>query len=287
MDQCPGADQAQQAIQPTADALAPSASRQFRPALPAFRRTENPLRDDLPIIRLDPACHREAGLGQGDIMQGIFLSAALAVFTATALANPATDAVHLQAQRKLADWQYRVSETGDHKRVALHDPCKPEGQRWVLESVEGRPATAAEQTKFADMQNKAAKQGKGSLISMIEEASLTPVDGNPNARQWRFSVKPKSVDMVDSDKLVGELTLTADGQVASINIRNPEPFRVMMIEKVEKVAFNMEYIRQAAGIMLLGKSSVEILATGPQDVHQNTYRQYSDFKPGEATASAK
>jgi hypothetical protein len=211
----------------------------------------------------------------------------LTVGAASALANPATDAIRLQEQRKLANWQYRVTETGDHKRVALHDPSKPEGQRWVLESVEGRAPTAAEQTEFADMKAKAAAKGKGSMISMIDEATLAPVDGTPNARKWCFAVKPKAVDMVDSDKLVGELTLTADGQIASINIRNPEPFRVMMVEKVEKVAFGMEYVRQAAGIMLPGKSSVEILATGPQDVHQATYQQFSDFKPGEATASAK
>ncbi|WP_374355498.1 hypothetical protein [Chitinimonas sp.] len=213
------------------------------------------------------------------------LGLALLFCALAAGASPATDAIRLQEQRKLHDWHYRVSESGDQQRVALHDASKPEDQRWLLESVAGRPATATEQAEFLAMHNKARKSGKRALLEMIDEASLTPIDGNPASRQWKFAIKPDSVDMVSSDKLRGELTLTADGQVASIDIRNPEPFRVMLVEKVEKVILHQDYARQPSGIMLPAKSTVEVLATGPQDIRQHSIKQYSDYKAGEASAA--
>lgn len=203
------------------------------------------------------------------------LGAALLLLAPLAQANPATDALRLQDKHKLSDQFYRLDDSGDQQRIARHDPTKPEGQQWLLETVDGRPATAAEQTSFATEQAP-AKGHKGGLTDMIDESTLTPIDGN--ARRWRFGIKPGVMPSVEPDKLAGELTLTDDGQLASVDLHNPEPFRVLIVAKFEKIAVHIDYAWQPGGFMLPARQTKDVVISGAVSKRLHQIQRFSEYR---------
>jgi hypothetical protein len=197
-------------------------------------------------------------------------------FSLTLHAADASAAIRaLDRLGKTHEWNYRVVETGSRRIITRHDASQPEGKRWSIERIDDRAPTEQEQAEFQAAWAKAGKQP--GFFTQIDRATLTAVDGD--TRRWRFKLKPGALDEVDSDKLDGLLTLTADGELQAMELTARKPFRVMLVAKIEQARFRVEFAK-VEGVVLPAATNMEIRGSvaGMRDINQTQQRRYLDFQ---------
>ncbi|MDN3575297.1 hypothetical protein QWZ03_00740 [Chitinimonas viridis] len=207
------------------------------------------------------------------------------LFAANAAANPAQDALAELKKHDSYQWHYRVQESGDSNRLIRHDPDNV-GKEWLLELIDGKPATAEQQASYQERRKKNSRTLR--FRDLVDAASLTPLDAGPKPLRYRFNVKPNdSLTEVDPELLAGTLTLAPTGEIASILLYNPEPFRAKLVAKIEKFSIQVDFSRHASGALLPARAQTILQGNigGVKELKQNLIQTYSDYRPSKQLAS--
>ncbi|MFQ3665346.1 MAG: hypothetical protein SNJ79_04815 [Sphingomonadaceae bacterium] len=191
---------------------------------------------------------------------------AIAVATAApAAAAPAIDAIRAEV-RAAGAYPFERTRTitdtrgGGTKRVEVdrYDPAKPEGERWTLVSVDGKPPTADQQKAWAKaIADQPIAPGPWRLDPLLSggEPKVTK-NGQETIYAWprlpKGSLPFGRFDVTGN--LAAELSvIEVNGRptVRQMRVFAPQPFRVLAIARFDVMTVTSDYARDANGRLIL------------------------------------
>jgi hypothetical protein len=132
-------------------------------------------------------------------------------------------------------------------RVAKHDPTRPEGERWMLVSVDGRAPT--EQEKERDSERRRSSGGEDGdddevgFAATIEPGSLSLIE--ETATHLIYGFDPASEDEEDrgfNEHLQATLRIAKGGPyVETLEMKSREPFSPGFSVKIKEFALLLTY----------------------------------------------
>lgn len=154
------------------------------------------------------------------------------------------------------DWAFTATSSGrEGERVGRFDPRRPEGERWNLLSIDGRPPTAEESAEYAensgghhfgDDDDDDGDNGDDNAIDMVEPGSLRLVEETDD--YWLLSFVPTDDDEEDDvgrkvlENMQGTVKIVKDGEyLAYIDIHNEKPIRPKFGVKMKKFLMHMNF----------------------------------------------
>jgi len=204
----------------------------------------------------------------------------------SALLSRAVDAIDPNADR---DWAYTETMTEEGRTtVARYDPRRLSGERWVLESVDGREPTAEEAREFRDDKRNDEPSDepreRAEVADLIGPDSLTLIEETDD--HWSFSFEPVG----DEDDKNFEL-LEYIGATLRISKRGPyleqvkleadEPFRPRPGVKVREFLTLLRFGPAAEGgpiVPLAADVRIRARAFFVIDVDEVAEIAYSEFE---------
>lgn len=196
-------------------------------------------------------------------MRQLLLAVVLAA--APAAAAPAIDAIRAEV-RAAGPYAFERTRTitdtrnGGTRRVEVdrYDPARPEGSRWTLVSVNGKPPTEADRKAHARaVADQPIAPGPWRLDPLLAGPNPT---ARPNGREtiysWprlpRGSLPFGRFDVTGN--LAAEVAVTEVGgrpTVTRMRVYAPEPFRVLAIAKFDTLTVTSDYARDSSGRLIL------------------------------------
>jgi hypothetical protein len=135
--------------------------------------------------------------------------------------------------------------------VARHDPSRPEGERWKLISVDGRPPTADEIEEFVEQHSSGEEQQEDSeeseeqgFSAVIEADSLIPLKDSATHKLYRFQPASNEEEGDDgmSEHLDGTLRISKNGPyVETLEMRSREAFSPAFSVKIKEFSTIMTF----------------------------------------------
>mgnify|MGYP005837250323 CR=1 FL=1 len=196
-------------------------------------------------------------------MRALLLAAALAAVPAAA--SPAIDAIRAEV-RAAGPYAFERTRTvtdtrrGGTRRVEVdrYDPAKPEGSRWTLVSVNGKPPTEDDRKAHAKaIADQPIAPGPWRLDPLLAGPNPTArVNGVETVYFWprlpKGSLPFGRFDV--TGRLAAEVAVTEVGDrptVTRMRVFAPEPFRVLAIAKFDTLTVTSDYARDANGRLIL------------------------------------
>jgi hypothetical protein len=196
-------------------------------------------------------------------VRALLLVAALAA--APAAASPAIDSIRAEV-RAAGPYAFERTRTvtdtrgGGTRRVEVdrYDPAKPEGSRWTLVSVDGKPPTEEDRKAHARaIADQPIAPGPWRLDPLLAGPNpTTKANGRETLYSWprlpKGSLPFGRFDV--TDRLAAEVAVSDVGgrpTVTRMRVFAPEPFRVMAIAKFDTLTVTSDYARDANGRLIL------------------------------------
>jgi hypothetical protein len=195
-------------------------------------------------------------------------------------------------ETSLDGWAF--TETTVHngtETVARYDPSRPEGERWRLLNVDGRPPTDDEREDF-EKRNAVRDERKEDtedseergLSAAIEADSLVFLDESESHAVYRF--KPSSGKEEDDDgmseHLDGELRISKNGPyVQSLEMRSREPFSPAFSVKIKEFSTVMTFAPAGEkGTVLLESVKVRVIGRAMlfKKLDETVETRFSDYR---------
>ena len=185
----------------------------------------------------------------------------------------------------LGEWAYtQTTVKNGVKRVATHDPTRPEGERWTLVSVDGRPPTEKEQEKHRPSAD-GNKDSEDGFAATVEPGSLKLIKETPTHAIYSFH--PASDD--EHDRKFNEhmdatlrIAKAQDGPyVETLEMHSREPFSPAFSFKVNEFALVLAFAPVKGGRAVLPASvSTHIAgrAMMVKKIEETVEVTYSDFR---------
>lgn len=233
---------------------------------------------------------------------------ALAVLLAPALAwatPPAPVAAALAALKQggaslAGGWRYeeKITTTKGSEWLS-YDPARPEGSRWQVLEVNGKPPDEAARKRLVADAAKAAKQARGGLsvgAGWLAASDYQLVKSTPKKLVYRLSPKPSPKTDPAAKRLLshlaGQLIVARDDhRPISLRLDNFESFSPRFGVKIESFAFRARFERLGD----TGKGPVVVVRTSNsasgkvfwiKGFKDKTAVVLSDFAPVVASAPA-
>jgi hypothetical protein len=148
--------------------------------------------------------------------------------------------------------QWAYTETMVQKGTTVihrHDPTRPEGERWLLVSVDDRPPTEKERAEYAERRARETEtqdDDDRGIRAMIAPGSLNLIGEDPVHATYAFDpVTEDSGDAKLYEHLDATLRVVKEGPyVDRIELGNPEPFSPGFGLKVKQFSTVMTFAPQ-------------------------------------------
>lgn len=191
-------------------------------------------------------------------MRRLFVLSVLLLGSGTAYATTWDDIVDQAFEAMVDDMGEKLAFTEtrrstDRSSVARHDPRLPDGQRWVLRSIDDRDPSEDEVQEFLEQKEKnresESNEDDDGIGSIVAEGSLELVEETD--AHWQFSFKPAAesdeerafMEFVD-----GTLQVTKDGHyVSEIQLQNSKPIKPGKGVKIQEFQTTMVFAPIAEG----------------------------------------
>ncbi len=193
------------------------------------------------------------------------LIAAIVLVAGPAAAAPAIDAIRAEV-RAAGPYAFERTRTvtdtrnGGTRRVEVdrYDPARPEGSRWTLVSVNGRPPSDDDRKAYARaIADQPVAPGPWRLDPLLAGPEPKVArNGEETVYSWprlpRGSLPTGRFDVTGN--LAADVHVAdTDGRptVTKMRVFAPEPFRVLAIAKFDTLTVVSDYARDASGRLVL------------------------------------
>ena len=174
------------------------------------------------------------------------------------------------------------------ERIERYDPSLPDGQRWQLISVDGRPATAEQRLKWETKKNgksrKHTVKPPGDYLDM-EHATL--LDETPAEARFEVSLRPEVARLLAVEKIAVVITVDKEsGSLARMAATLRQPIGVLLgLARITDLDLDVrlevpeEDSAQPAGEVQNGSTArVAISKLGsPMDYHWSDFKRVTSF----------
>lgn len=192
------------------------------------------------------------------------------------------------------DWAFTETEMGsDGNFVGRYDPRHPDGDRWILQSIDGREPTAEESRRYADRKraerSEDGHEEDGDIDNMVDPGSLELVEETDS--YWLLRFVPAHDGGGDDDdemgrkvleRMDGTIKIIKDGHYLEyLDIRNTKPIRPKAGVKMTKFLTRLTFGPAVEGGPIVMKSmdvAVKLSAFLVVRVNETESMQLSDFE---------
>lgn len=187
-------------------------------------------------------------------------------------------------------WGYTETAVRNGRRIVhTFDPRRPEGERWHLVSVDGRPPTEEERRDNAEERSSGGDPGEDDedpIEEMIKPGSLRLVEDSADRALYRF--EPVSEDEDDAkiyENLDATLAIVKNGPyVESVDMRSRGPFKPAFAVKISEFVLTRTFepvepggpaFPRSATVKLSGRALIF------KKITENVEITYSDYTHAE------
>jgi heat shock protein HslJ len=189
---------------------------------------------------------------------GFFLALLCSITTTNAADTGALQQQIIAQSRSISPNDYAFTRTvrseqiqGEKTQVRTvvdrYDPAKPQGQRWTLVSVDGRPPTSDEQKSFAKESPKRRVSSYARVANYFGAGATAATDAQGRTVFKFSSLPPDTVIIAGSDvsgSSAGEAVVNSSGATPffeHVKFTLTKPTRIKLIAKIEQFQANARY----------------------------------------------
>ena len=213
-----------------------------------------------------------------------FFCSVFVVSTAAAAVPPDVAGVFAATSRFSDDrWAYTRTVEYDEERFAeRYDPRLPDGERWTLLEIDGRPPTEKELKQYDKDDRRQDRPTPGLPIEELvdpDSLQLLIEKGDRVEYQFRLPITGPEDEEIN-EVLIGTLTIDRSNDQVRLEQRNREPFSPAVIAKLTTMQIEMSFqpLDEETTVLTLMETFVEGRVFGIKRINQRDRFEFKDFE---------